>query len=95
MAGEALLGANYKRCSYRDQQLLKFYGKGTDGCFSYKNLCACDYWIHQVTRCSSLEITAKKKKKKRILFGLNGQMYTAISFLFLNSFKSINMFYMS
>jgi hypothetical protein len=62
VAGEALLGADYKRCSYRDQQLLKFYGKGTDGCFSYKNFCACDYWIHRVTRCSSLEITARKIK---------------------------------
>ena len=36
-----------------------------------------------------------KLEKLRILFGLNKQMYAAISFLFLNSFKGINMFYVS
>ena len=62
MSGEALLGADCKHCSKRDQKLLKFYDKGTDDCFSYKNLCDYDYWVHQVTRYSSLEITARKIK---------------------------------
>ena len=34
-------------------------------------------------------------EKLRMLYGLNKQMYAAISFLFLNSFKGINMFYVS